>query len=206
MDVNDISKLNAGYTHVHFAFANLTEDFVPSGNPRSISCHSCGMYTLTYSVTGVQDQWDKFVKLTNVKRIVAFGGWAFSNEPGTNHIIRRGVQPSNRAKFAQNVIDFVKKSGIDGVDFDWEYPGATDIDGSDPGTPEDGPNYQKFLGLVKSGLGSGKTVSFAAPASFWYLKNFPIKGMASIADYIVYMTYDLHGLLFHPIYGLAGKQ
>ena len=31
MDVNDISKLNAGYTHIHFAFANLTEDFKPSG-------------------------------------------------------------------------------------------------------------------------------------------------------------------------------
>ncbi len=149
--------------------------------------------TTTPTVAGVQDQWDKFVKLKDVKRVVAFGGWAFSNEPGTNHIIRRGVQPVNRAKFAQNVINFVKNAGIDGVDFDWEYPGATDIDGSDPGTPEDGPNYLKFLSLVKSGLGAGKTVSFAAPASFWYLKNFPIKTMATVADYIVYMTYDLHG-------------
>ncbi|KAK3360636.1 killer toxin subunits alpha/beta [Lasiosphaeria hispida] len=174
MDVNSISKLGAGYTHIHFAFANLTEDFVPS-------------------VSGVQDQWDKFVKLKDVKRVVAFGGWAFSNEPGTNHIIRRGVQPANRAKFAQNIIDFVKKAGIDGVDFDWEYPGATDIDGSEPGTPADGLNYRKFLETVKSGLDADKTVSFAAPASFWYLKNFPIKAMAAIADYIVYMTYDLHG-------------
>lgn len=42
-------------------------------------------------------------------------------------------------------------------------------------------------------LGSGKTLSFAAPASFWYLKNFPIKEMSQVVDYIVYMTYDLHG-------------
>lgn len=38
-----------------------------------------------------------------------------------------------------------------------------------------------------------KTVSIAAPASYWYLKNFPIEEMAKTLDYIVYMTYDLHG-------------
>jgi spore germination protein YaaH len=37
------------------------------------------------------------------------------------------------------------------------------------------------------------TLSIAAPASFWYLKAFPIKQMARYLDYIVYMTYDLHG-------------
>lgn len=31
MDIKDISKLDGGYTHIHFAFANLTEDFKPSG-------------------------------------------------------------------------------------------------------------------------------------------------------------------------------
>jgi GH18 family chitinase len=39
----------------------------------------------------------------------------------------------------------------------------------------------------------GKSVSIAAPASYWYLKNFPIAQMSKVLDYIVYMTYDLHG-------------
>jgi chitinase len=39
----------------------------------------------------------------------------------------------------------------------------------------------------------GKSVSFCAPASFWYLKGYHIKEMAALANYIVYMTYDLHG-------------
>ncbi|KAK3896844.1 killer toxin subunits alpha/beta, partial [Staphylotrichum tortipilum] len=30
-------------------------------------------------------------------------------------------------------------------------------------------------------------------ASFWYLKPFPIKQMATLVNYIVFMTYDLHG-------------
>ena len=37
------------------------------------------------------------------------------------------------------------------------------------------------------------TLSIAAPASFWYLKGFPIDKMAKVLDYIVFMTYDLHG-------------
>jgi GH18 family chitinase len=39
----------------------------------------------------------------------------------------------------------------------------------------------------------GKTISIAAPASYWYLRAFPISDMAKELDYIVYMTYDLHG-------------
>ena len=38
-----------------------------------------------------------------------------------------------------------------------------------------------------------KSISIAAPASYWYLKSFPIADMAKSLDYIVYMTYDLHG-------------
>ena len=37
------------------------------------------------------------------------------------------------------------------------------------------------------------SISIAAPASYWYLKAFPIGKMSNVLDYIVYMTYDLHG-------------
>lgn len=36
-------------------------------------------------------------------------------------------------------------------------------------------------------------MSIAAPASYWYLKGFPIANISDVVDYIVYMTYDLHG-------------
>jgi GH18 family chitinase len=42
-------------------------------------------------------------------------------------------------------------------------------------------------------LGTDHSVSIAAPASYWYLKAFPIDRIAAVIDYIVYMTYDLHG-------------
>lgn len=33
----------------------------------------------------------------------------------------------------------------------------------------------------------------AAPASYWYLKGFPIAEMADVLNYIVFMAYDFHG-------------
>lgn len=56
----------------------------------------------------------------------------------------------------------------------------------------DGVGYLKFLMALKKKLGS-KSVSIAAPASYWYLQAFPIDRIAKVIDYIVYMTYDLHG-------------
>jgi GH18 family chitinase len=46
---------------------------------------------------------------------------------------------------------------------------------------------------VLKNLLPGKTVSIAAPASYWYLKQFPIAQISKVVDYIVFMTYDLHG-------------
>lgn len=35
---------------------------------------------------------------------------------------------------------------------------------------------------------TGKSVSFCAPASYWYLRGYSISKMADAADYIVFMT------------------
>ncbi|KAH8879284.1 glycoside hydrolase [Thozetella sp. PMI_491] len=172
MHANQIDT--SAYTHVHFAFVNLTEDFKPD-------------------VSSVQDEFDLFKSLTGVKRIVSFGGWAFSTSAGTWPIFKNAVLPANRNTFKNNVLKFVNDNGLDGADFDWEYPAAPDIDGVPPGDLVEGVNYLKFLATMKAAMPSDKTVSFAAPASYWYLKQFPISFIAETVDYITYMTYDLHG-------------
>ncbi|KAL4799550.1 glycoside hydrolase superfamily [Aspergillus venezuelensis] len=128
----DVTNVRRPYTHIHFAFGDISEDFVPCDN-------------------GIEEQFAKFVGMTGfgLKRTISFDGWAFSNEPGTNRIIRQGVKPENRERFRDNIVKFVVYNNLDG---------------SDPGTPEDGPNYLEFLKLI-----------------------------ADVVDYIVYMTYDLHG-------------
>jgi GH18 family chitinase len=164
------------YTHVHFAFGTLTSDYeVEVGDELS-----------TYN-------FGQFKRIKGAKKILSFGGWAFSTEPATYAIFRDGVTSANRLKMATNIANFIKKHDLDGVDIDWEYPGAPDIPGIPPASKADGPNYLAFLAVLRNLIPSSKTVSICAPSSYWYLKQYPIESIGKIVDYIVYMTYDLHG-------------
>jgi chitinase len=162
------------YNYVHYAFGSITADF-------------------QVDVSAYPDMFTSFVNLTGTKRIMSFGGWSFSTDADTSPIFRSGVTDAQRVIFAKSLLDFVTKYNLDGLDFDWEYPGATDIKRAEPGTPQDGANYLAFLKIVKASLPAGKTLSIAAPASYWYLRGFPIAEISTVVDYIVYMTYDLHG-------------
>jgi chitinase len=171
----DITSLDTSkYTHVHFAFAAITQDF-------------------HVDVSLVQEQFDLFIGLTGIKRILSFGGWSFSTSQDTYPIFRNSVTPATRDTFIANVVAFVKQYNLDGLDFDWEYPGATDLPGIPAGSPDEGSNYVMFLNYLKQALPTGKSLSIAAPASYWYLKGFPIEVIGFVVDYIIYMTYDLHG-------------
>ncbi|KAL1603425.1 hypothetical protein SLS60_005012 [Paraconiothyrium brasiliense] len=172
-----VEEIPSSYTHIHFAFANITQ----------------GTFVPEITDDTVKEQFEIFKQLKDVKKIISFGGWDFSTMPGTYSILRQAAQPANRALFAKNVVAFVEEHGLDGVDIDWEYPGAPDIPDVPSDDPQNGVNYYRLLSSIKTAIGSSKTVSFAAPASFWYLKSYPIKTMAKEIDYIIYMTYDLHG-------------
>ncbi|KAK1635899.1 chitinase [Colletotrichum phormii] len=177
MDVSSVDTKK--YTHIHFSFPDVT--------PGDFKIDS----------SKLQDQFDLLKKMTGIKKIVSLGGWAFSAEGDTVHILRDAVLPANRATFAANVVQFVNDHGLDGIDFDWEYPSAPDIPDIDPSSnPNEGKDYLEFLKMVKRRLGN-KSVSIASPASYWYLKQFPIKEIGQVVDYIVYMSYDLHGQWDH---------
>ncbi|KAI8966243.1 class 5 chitinase 1 [Daldinia sp. FL1419] len=167
-------SIPAYYTHVHFAFANISSDY-------------------NVDISAVGDMFKQFKAKTGFKHILSFGGWSFSTSPETYPIFRQGVTPAQRQTFASNVAKFIMDNDIEGVDFDWEYPGAPDIPGIPPGHPDDGANYLDFLKRVRAVLPGQYSISIAAPASYWYLKGFPIAAISDVVDYIIYMTYDLHG-------------
>lgn len=172
----DVSQIDtSAYTHIHFGFGTLTTDYeVETGDALS-----------SY-------QFSEFKRISGAKKILSFGGWDFSTMPETYKIFREGVTAANRKKMATKIADFIKDNDLDGVDIDWEYPGAPDLPENDPGSPDEGKNYLAFLVVLKNLL-PGKSVSIAAPSSYWYLKQYPIEEISKVVDYIVYMTYDLHG-------------
>ncbi|KAL7960290.1 hypothetical protein V8C34DRAFT_321503 [Trichoderma compactum] len=107
MDVRSIGDIDEGYTHLHFAFVNITKD-------------------LKVSVEDPRGQFKHFKGLSSIKRIAAFGGWSFSVGLDTYTTLRQAIKPENREFFANQVADFLKRNKLDGVDFDWEYPGTVD--------------------------------------------------------------------------------
>ncbi|KAK4455203.1 hypothetical protein QBC34DRAFT_465261 [Podospora aff. communis PSN243] len=171
------ANTDGSYTHMHWAFGDIDKS------------------SWKVVINDTHKQWADFKKLP-LKRIVSLGGWAYSTEAPHAYTLRSAII-DNRDTFTTNIAEFVKNEGIDGIDIDWEYPGAPDIEanGQILGKQTDGADYLSFLRLLRRKLPSGASLSIAAPASFWYLKAFPIDRMAApgLLDYIVYMTYDLHG-------------
>jgi GH18 family chitinase len=95
------------YTILHWAFMSI--------NPKDF----------TVVIVDEFKQWEGFKSLLGVKRVISFGGWAFSNDMPTYDILRQAVSPANRKTFAANVANFLKDHKLDGVDFDWEHPGVS---------------------------------------------------------------------------------
>lgn len=98
--VKDIAQINTTqYTHIHYAFATLKDDF-------------------TIAVNDYPDQWAKFLQLQGVKRIVSFGAGSVGDA-----IFRQGVTNTNISGFANKLISFINQvPQLDGIEFDWEFP------------------------------------------------------------------------------------
>ncbi|RAL13110.1 glycoside hydrolase family 18 protein [Aspergillus homomorphus CBS 101889] len=172
----DVSQIDtSAYTHNYFSFGVLSSSYMVQ------IPHKTTLFEFT-----------RFKQIRGAKRILSIGGWAFSTDPSTYMIFREGVTAANRLTMATNIANFIKEHDLDGVNIDWEYPGAPDIPGIPPASPDDGDNYHAFLAILRNLL-HDREVTIAAPSSYWYVKGFPIKKMAPLLDYIIYMTYDLHG-------------
>lgn len=165
----------SAYSHIHFSFITLNADY-------------------SVNTDDVSKQLSLFAGMTGIKKIMSLGGWSFSTDPSTYNIMREGVSSkANRQTIIANVLDFLDTYNLDGIDWDWEYPDEPDIPGIPAGSEADSTGYFLLLDELKQQMPSGKTVSITAPASYWYLQHFPIQALSLVVDYIVYMSYDLHG-------------
>lgn len=81
----------------------------------------------------------------------------------------------------------MRQYGFDGIDLDWEYPGAPDRGGK----KEDTANYVLLMQTLRKTFDSSGghfELTFTAPSSYWYLKWFDLPGLLKYADWVNLMS------------------
>ncbi len=110
---------------------------------------------------------------------------------------------AGRAKIAASCVDAVLKYGLDGVDFDWEYPCVPS--NNFKSSPDDKYNFTLMLKAVREALdaipgGKHYLNTIAAGGDVYYCENVEMDKIMDYLDYINVMTYDLK-CGFHAISG-----
>jgi len=137
----------------------------------------------------------EFVKLAHENNVLArlsVGGWT-----GSHYFSTAVASAANRTAFVKTVTDLVTNYTLDGIDFDWEYPGKQGI-GCNTISPNDTANYLLFLQELRNDpVGKNITLSAAVGiASFVDSTGSPmtdVSGFAEVLDFISIMNYDVWG-------------
>jgi len=127
----------------------------------------------------------------NMKLLVCFGG---NGRSGGFSVMTRNEK--NRKRFITNLLDLMEKFGLDGVDYNWEYPGYR----MGRGYLEEKEIYKDYEGLAKlmketkeAFRGSGRVITMAYYPDTKQEHLIHLFKIAESADLLHSMSYDQGG-------------
>ncbi|KAL0580742.1 hypothetical protein V5O48_001300 [Marasmius crinis-equi] len=167
------------YTQLTYAFAETTPD-------------SAALSLTVNGDTPETDLLNNFVTMAHqngVKASVSIGGWT-----GSRFFSTAVGSPENRTTFVKTVSDFASKFNLDGIDFDWEYPGVQGIGCNTINEQQDTNNFLLFLQeLRKDSVGSKLVLSAATSVRPYQITQQPLSAFSEVLDFIAIMNYDIWG-------------
>lgn len=176
-------------THINYAFANVIDGEVIEGEGRA-----------------AQDR-ENLTKLRSLKSknpdlkiLISIGGWTWSK--GFSDAV---LTEESRKRFTDSAIDFLIRHQLDGLDFDWEYPGYPGDD--NVFREEDRENFVLMLKSVREALDSlgqlNNTHYLSTIATGGFKEYVDVNDLGEAQkylDFINIMTYDFTGV-FKPMTG-----
>ncbi|VVC32262.1 Hypothetical protein CINCED_3A021700 [Cinara cedri] len=165
-------------THMIYAFVGLNTTI-------------WSVQVLDYDVDIKQNGFKNFtdLKKTNpqVTFMVGLGGWGEGGKKYSELV----SSMSRRQVFIKHAVEFIKEYHFEGLDVDWEYPGAKDRDGN----PSDYTNFGSFIKELRFAFNVENPswqLTIAAPLSDFRLKDgYNVPALCRSADAIHVMAYDL---------------
>ena len=156
-------------THLIYAFANVASD----GTCASVNTNIDGVNFP--QIEALKKQYP------NLSVLICVGG--ASHSAGFS---AAAATDASRLKLAQSCVSFMKTNGFDGIDIDWEFPGAADKS-----------NFTALLTTLRTQLSAQGTtdnrsylLTIAASAGRKNAANLDLGAIPPIVDWINLMTYD----------------
>ncbi|KAH8107690.1 chitinase [Cristinia sonorae] len=183
----------AGWHSQNFTLANVTwEKYTHMTYSFAITTPDVTKLSLDGSAPEVLPQFVETAQKNGVKALVSVGGWT-----GSLYFSSNVGSAANRTAFVKTITDFASQYKLDGIDFDWEYPGNQGI-GCNVISPDDTTNFLSFLQeLRKDPVGKKLLLTAATSITPWKGADgnpvSDVSGFANVLDYVAIMNYDING-------------